>query len=153
MHGENRRNADSSKRARLRALLHLAEQDTEAARLLAASGNHYAAYHCQQAAEKLIRALLLHRDIEPGIGHHLDAMVAKLPDAEPWKARLAPLHVYTPYARRSLATPGRRTPERDQSRPRSEMTCGLNPGCAAAVRARAYSSSRIVIWNPHLSFT
>ena len=59
MNGEHRRGADR-KKERLKALLHLADQDTEAAKLLAAHDNHYAAYHCQQAAEKLVRVLLLH---------------------------------------------------------------------------------------------
>jgi HEPN domain-containing protein len=53
-----RKSAAERKKDRLRALLYLAEHDTDAARVLAAHGNHYAAYHCQQAAEKLIRALL-----------------------------------------------------------------------------------------------
>lgn len=96
---------------RLKALLYLAEQDTEAAKLLAAHDNHYAAYHCQQAAEKLIRVLLLQHDIEPGLDHHLDVLVNKLPEGEPWKARVAPLHKYTPYATTyRYATPGGRVP-------------------------------------------
>jgi HEPN domain-containing protein len=93
-----RRSALERKKERLSALLHLAAQDTEAAMLLAAHNNHYAAYHCQQAAEKLMRVLLIHHDIEPGLDHHLDVLVGKLPDDEPWKAKLAPLHKYTPYA-------------------------------------------------------
>ncbi|MEW6366895.1 MAG: HEPN domain-containing protein [Acidobacteriota bacterium] len=97
MSGE-RRHGSERKKERLRALLYLADQDTEAAELLAAHDNHYAAYHCQQAAEKLIRVLLLHHDIEPGLDHHLDVLVAKLPDDEPWKAKLALFHKYTPYA-------------------------------------------------------
>lgn len=110
MSGERRRGAER-KRERLKALLYLAEQDTEAAKLLAAHDNHYAAYHCQQAAEKLIRVLLIQHDIEPGIDHHLDVLVAKLPDDEPWKAKLAPLHKYTPYATTyRYATPGGRVP-------------------------------------------
>jgi len=108
--GDRRRGVDR-KKERLRALLYLAEQDTEAAKLLAAHNNHYAAYHCQQAAEKLIRVLLIHHDIEPGLDHHLDILVAKLPENEPWKARLAPLHKYTPYATTyRYATPGGRVP-------------------------------------------
>jgi HEPN domain-containing protein len=97
MHAEHRTGADR-KKERLKALLHLAEQDTEAVKLLAAHDNHYARYHCQQAAEKLIRVLLIHHNIEPGLDHHLDILVAKLPESEPWKVRLAPLHKYTPYA-------------------------------------------------------
>ena len=110
MSGE-RRSAAERKKERLRALLYLAEQDTDAAKLLAAHGNHYAAYHCQQAAEKLIRALLLRHDIEPGLDHHLDVLIGKLPDGEPWKARLTPLHKYTPYATTyRYATSGGRVP-------------------------------------------
>jgi HEPN domain-containing protein len=110
MNGGRKRGVER-KRERLGALLYLAAQDTEAAKLLAAHDNHYAAYHCQQAAEKLIRVLLLHHDIEPGIDHHLDVLVAKLPDDEPWKVELAPLHKYTPYATTyRYATPGGRVP-------------------------------------------
>lgn len=110
MSGERNRGADR-KRERFKALLHLAEQDTEAAKLLAAHDNHYAAYHCQQAAEKLIRVLLLSNNIEPGLDHHLDVLVAKLPETEPWKSKLAPLHKYTPYATTyRYATSGGRVP-------------------------------------------
>jgi HEPN domain-containing protein len=66
--------------------------------VLAAHDNHYAAYHCQQAAGKLIRVLLLHHDIEPGLDHHLDVLVGKLPEDEPRKTKLAAVHKYTPYA-------------------------------------------------------
>lgn len=106
-----RRSPAERKKERLKALLYLAEQDTDAASLLAENGNHYAAYHCQQAAEKLIRVLLLYHDIEPGIDHHLDVLVGKLPDNEPWKVRLSPLHKYTPYATTyRYATTGGRVP-------------------------------------------
>lgn len=40
----------SRKQARIKAMLHLAAEDAKAAKLLAQDGNHYAAYHCQQAA-------------------------------------------------------------------------------------------------------
>ena len=107
----DRRSAVERKQERQKALLLLAAQDTDAAKLLAANSNHYAAYHCQQAAEKLIRVLLLQHDIEPGLDHHLDILVGRLPDNEPWKTRLAPLHKYTPYATTfRYATPGGRVP-------------------------------------------
>ena len=80
---DQRRTGPDRKKDRLKALLHLAEQDTAAARLLAAQDNHYAAYHCQQAAEKLIRVLLIYHNIEPGLDHHLDFLVTKLPEGEP----------------------------------------------------------------------
>ena len=83
---------------RIAAFLDLATQDVEAARTLAATNNRYAAYHCQQAAEKLIKAVLLHRGIESGIEHRLDVLVDHLPDGDPWKSRLRPLETYLPYA-------------------------------------------------------
>jgi hypothetical protein len=55
--------------------------------------------------------LLIHHDIEPGLDHHLDVLVGKLPDSEAWKGKLAPLHKYTPYATTyRYATPGGRVP-------------------------------------------
>jgi HEPN domain-containing protein len=106
-----RRGSLDKKKQRLGALLHLAKEDAQAAALLATHGNHYAAYHCQQAAEKLIRAWLIHHEVEPGLSHHLDTLVAQLPEDEGWKARLAPLHRYTPYATTyRYATPGGRVP-------------------------------------------
>ena len=83
---------------RIAAFLDLAAQDVDAARTLAATRNRYAAYHCQQAAEKLIKAVLLHRGIESGTEHRLDVLVDKLPDDDPWKPKLRPLDVYSPYA-------------------------------------------------------
>ncbi len=110
MSGE-RKSAAERKKARLRALLYLADHDSDAATLLAAHGNHYAAYHCQQAAEKLIRALLLQHDIEPGLDHHLEVLIGKLPEGDPWKTRLKPLQKYTPYATTyRYATSGGRVP-------------------------------------------
>ena len=107
----------SRKKARIKAMLHLAAEDAKAAKLLANDSNHYAAYHCQQASEKLIRSLLIHHDIEPGLDHHLDVLVGKLPESEPWRATLAPLHKYTPYATTfRYATPGGRVPR--PTRPR-----------------------------------
>ena len=79
---------------RIVAFLDLATQDAEAARTLAATNNRYAAYHCQQAAEKLIKAVLLHRDIQSGTEHRLDVLVDELADGDPWKAKLRPLEIY-----------------------------------------------------------
>ncbi|HWO18699.1 MAG TPA: HEPN domain-containing protein [Kofleriaceae bacterium] len=44
--------------------------DLDAAlRLAAPPANRLAAYHLQQAAEKLVKAILVHRKIHPGIEH------------------------------------------------------------------------------------
>jgi len=83
---------------RVEAFLDLAAADAAAALVLAASKNRYAAYHCQQAVEKLVKAVLLHRGEEAGVEHHLDILVAKLPDADPWKAKLKPYEPYSPFA-------------------------------------------------------
>ena len=83
---------------RIAAFLDLAGQDADAARTLASTNNRYAAYHCQQAAEKLIKAVLLHRGLESGTEHRLDVLVDELQDGDPWKAKLRPLEVYLPYA-------------------------------------------------------
>ena len=77
-----------SKQRRIETQLFLADEDVEAALVLAARSNRYAAFHCQQASEKLIKALLDHRGIEFGAEHHLDVLVDKLPDADPWKTVL-----------------------------------------------------------------
>lgn len=87
-----------AKQRRLETLLDLAEQDVDAALLLAAKNNRYAAFHCQQAAEKLIKALLDHRGIEFGGEHHLDVLVDKLPKGDPWTATLRTLEKYSAYA-------------------------------------------------------
>ena len=83
---------------RIAAFLDLAEQDVDAARTLAATNNRYAAYHCQQAIEKLVKAILLHRGIASGTEHRLDVLVDGLSDADPWKPKLRALEVYSPYA-------------------------------------------------------
>lgn len=74
---------------------------------MAAANNRHAAYHCPQAAEKLIKAVLLHRNRESG-----------LPDSDSWKAKLRPLDVYSPYATTyRYPTPGGRiAPAPDMAR-------------------------------------
>jgi HEPN domain-containing protein len=79
-------------------LLDLAAADLDAAEVLARVGNHYAAYHLQQALEKLLKTLLLLRGIEAGIEHRLDVLSDRLPEGEPWRDRLEPLLSYTVYA-------------------------------------------------------
>jgi HEPN domain-containing protein len=66
-------------------------------------GPHYlpeiAAYHhCQQAAEKLVKAVLIHRGIEPAKSHDIDALVGRLSRADPIRPALEPLGRFTPYA-------------------------------------------------------
>jgi len=63
-----------SGKKRIAAYLELATKDAEAAGLLLAGGNRYAAYHVQQAVEKITKALLLARGIEGGIEHRLEEL-------------------------------------------------------------------------------
>lgn len=83
---------------RCAAFLDLAAADLEAAEVLARVGNQYAAYHVQQAVEKVIKSLLLLGGIEAGTEHRLDALSDRLPDADPWRDRLEPVLSYSAYA-------------------------------------------------------
>lgn len=52
-------------------LIRVAKEDLEGARLLASAGNRNAFYLCEQAAEKLIRAILTSEKKHAGIKHQL----------------------------------------------------------------------------------
>lgn len=99
---------------RVRAYLELAAKDVEAAALLLAGGNRYAAYHLQQAVEKMTKALLLARGIEAGIEHRLEELFQRFPSApgaDDWPARLLPFVGYSAYATAfRYPTPGGRIP-------------------------------------------
>lgn len=69
--------------------LRVASQDLEGARVLAqANNNRNAVYLCEQAAEKIIRAVLTSEGAHAGNRHHLDEMVDLVPDANPIKGLL-----------------------------------------------------------------
>jgi len=59
----------------------LAQADLDAARLLHAGKNRYAIYHCEQAAEKIIKAVLTSEGVHANIKQQLDDMVKQVPDA------------------------------------------------------------------------
>ena len=67
---------------RVASFLRLADADLDAAEILARVGNHYAAYHVQQALEK----------------HRLEVLADRLPEGDPWAAKLQPWLRYTPFA-------------------------------------------------------
>ncbi|WP_168220339.1 HEPN domain-containing protein [Azospirillum thermophilum] len=56
-----------------------------------------AAYHCQQAAEKLVKALLLAADIHPPKTHDIEALVDRLPNGHPLLPLIAPLGRFTEF--------------------------------------------------------
>jgi HEPN domain-containing protein len=96
---------------RFTAYLELASKDAEAAELLVAGGNRYAAYHVQQAIEKLTKALLLAGGVEAGIEHRLEELFKRLPPESEWTARLIPFASYSAYATAfRYPTPGGRIP-------------------------------------------
>jgi HEPN domain-containing protein len=96
---------------RVAAYLELATKDVEAATLLVAGGNRYAAYHVQQAVEKLTKAILLAKGIEAGIEHRLEELFKRFSEGEVWSPRLQPLASYSAYATAfRYPTPGGRIP-------------------------------------------
>ena len=68
--------------------LRLAQAELDAAELLHAGKNRYAVYHCEQAAEKVIKAVLTSEGVHANIKHQLDDMVKQVPDANPLKSLL-----------------------------------------------------------------
>jgi HEPN domain-containing protein len=57
-----------------------------------------AAYHCQQAAEKLVKALLIYRGVAPPRSHDIDALAHSLAPDDRQRFGLAELGRLTPYA-------------------------------------------------------
>lgn len=79
-------------------LLRIAAQDLDGARRLAAAGNRNAPYLCQQAAEKIARAVAHPEGQHLGREHRIDVIVDFLPAANPMRVLLKPLEELTPYA-------------------------------------------------------
>jgi len=79
-------------------LLRVANEDLDGARLLAASNNRNAVYLCEQAAEKLIRAVVTSEGKHAGIKHELAEMVDLIPDENPLKVHLRGIEHLSQYA-------------------------------------------------------
>lgn len=93
-------------------LLRIAREDLDGAQALAALGNRNAAYLCEQAAEKVIRAVLTAEGTHAGIQHKLDEMVDLVPDANPLKPALRAIEELAAYATAyRYPTPAGRIPE------------------------------------------
>ncbi|HZF49816.1 MAG TPA: HEPN domain-containing protein [Polyangiaceae bacterium] len=69
-------------------MLRIARDDLDGATVLASRGNRNAVYLCEQAAEKVIRAVLTSEGKHAGIKHRLDEMVDLVPDENPLKPAL-----------------------------------------------------------------
>jgi predicted nucleotidyltransferase len=83
---------------RIRSFLDLVADDLAAADVLARAQNRNAAYHAQQAVEKLLKSLLLHAGLEAGTEHRLDVLLDRLPADHAWRTELLPLLKYGVYA-------------------------------------------------------
>ncbi|MDP2734190.1 MAG: HEPN domain-containing protein [Hoeflea sp.] len=81
-------------------LLRLAHGDLEAAVALTALGNRNDAYHAEQAAEKILLALLTSEGIraERKDAHRIDVLQGLLPDANGFKFKFSPIVFLTIYA-------------------------------------------------------
>jgi HEPN domain-containing protein len=79
-------------------LLRIAREDLDGARLLNTRGNRNAIYLCEQAAEKLIRAVLTSEKSHAGVRHQLDEMVGLVPEQNPVKPQLRDLQHLSVYA-------------------------------------------------------
>jgi len=79
-------------------MLQIASQDLDGARLLNQGGNRNAAYLCEQAAEKVIRAVLTSEGVQAGIRHEPPDMVDKIPDENPIKPALRAIEHLAAYA-------------------------------------------------------
>lgn len=78
--------------------LRIAREDLDGALLLASRANRNAVYLCEQAAEKVIRAVLTSEGKHAGIKHRLDEMVDLVPDENPLKPMLREIEELAAYA-------------------------------------------------------
>jgi HEPN domain-containing protein len=69
----------------------IAREDLDGAMALAERGNRNAAYLAEQAAEKVIRAVLTSEGVHAGVGHDLRTTVARIPDENPLRPQLQDL--------------------------------------------------------------
>jgi HEPN domain-containing protein len=93
------------------AYLDDAELDLDAARrLIAEPPNRLAAFHLQQAAEKLVKAIRLGRGLRVTAEHNIELLVEELPHDDGWRAKLIILEPLSGYATSSRypSTTGKR---------------------------------------------
>jgi HEPN domain-containing protein len=87
-----------NRRLVIASMLRVANEDLAAARLLHPTGNRFAIYHCEQAAEKIIRAVLTSEGLHADRMHQLDRFVDQIPDENAIKDRLRGLEYLTEFA-------------------------------------------------------
>ncbi|HWU91088.1 MAG TPA: HEPN domain-containing protein [Kofleriaceae bacterium] len=69
-----------------------------ARRLVADPPNRFAAFHLQQAAEKLIKAVRLGRGLPVTADHNLELLVDELAEDDPWRTKLRVLEPLSSFA-------------------------------------------------------
>lgn len=67
-------------------------------RLVADPPNRLAAFHLQQAGEKLVKAVRLSRGLRVTADHDLEALVDELPSDDQWRTKLRALEPLSAYA-------------------------------------------------------
>jgi HEPN domain-containing protein len=80
------------------SFLRIAAEDLDGARQLASSNNRNAIYLCEQAAEKIIRAVVTSEGKHAGIKHDLAEIVDLIPDENPLKSDLRAIEHLSQYA-------------------------------------------------------
>src|SRR6186713_2292642 len=101
--------------------LRLAQADLDAAKLLHAGKNRYAIYHCEQAAEKIIKAVLTSEGVHANIKRLLDEMVKQVPDANPLKPLLKGIEHLAAYATTTAMRQPVATSSQHPMTPRSKL--------------------------------
>jgi HEPN domain-containing protein len=79
-------------------LLRIASEDLEGAKVLGHAGNRNAIYLCEQAAEKIIRAVVTAEGKHAGIKHDLAEIVDLIPNENPLKTDLRAVEHLAKYA-------------------------------------------------------
>ena len=69
-----------------------------ARRLIADPPNRFAAFHLEQAAEKLAKAVRLGRGLRVTADHNIEALVDELSASDPWRTKLRVLEPLSAYA-------------------------------------------------------
>ncbi len=73
-------------------------EDLAAARQLFAGVPRAAAFHLQQGAEKLVKAILSAEDTHVGAEHDIGQLIGKLPDGHDWRLDLTELSYLSRFA-------------------------------------------------------
>lgn len=83
----------------IRGYLDDVDEELDAVERLAASPpNRLAAFHLQQAAEKLAKAVRLYRGLPATTEHRISLLTDELSDTDNWKTLLNPLDDYSQFA-------------------------------------------------------